>query len=777
MTFSYATTVSEADWTEWITDQTDVTDGGLTLARTASIQQSTLGESVVDLAVDPAGMLYTLDAAGRLSQYNPRTDSRQRLLDSADLSLDEPRAICASESRVFVAGADDERIVTVSPRLRNETGALQSPIAAPVELTFDNGTIYVLDGDERIACLGTTEELTVDWWVRSPVDIAVADDLLYVLDTVDDEPTIRLFQGEREVRTDSYPLSTDAFEIEGTRFVPTAIAAPRGSLVLAGTVHGERGSWHGLFEWDETAGEFEQRHELEGRCRRLISRPLSHSDRRVFYALVGDRRICCALQERQTVAAHPHRDRHVGLAFHRYDAGVDDISWHRLALDLARSSASTQVRLRYFATNEPTVLPFDCDDGEDRKTGEDSANGEDSTSGEDSETSTDGQNSHHGDHTTQPELDALAETARSTLQSIGVDSVWELASRSAAQLADRDGQLETTTVRSWQETARRELARHAETTWTLVDEIDPEDILLRDANGRYLYVAVELVGTPTASPRIDAVTAYCPRQSYLRYLPELYQNDDRSAQFLERYLSTFETSFVDIESEIEQLPRYFDPDGVPSESLAWLEDWLAADEYRDWPESARREYLARAPELYQKRGTRAGLRETLELYLRHANPRDGVPEPASHTRPNDDRSATADESATTTGVSDSNTYSSHPGGDLETGHRLFFFDATDFDRADGAVVEREYGSMLAGERSFALFCGPVDSAAERAAIETIVETEKPAHVDARVLALDDEFVLGDRTFLGLNSALQTRTFAMGEAVLGEDTVLAGPDSM
>ncbi|ELZ05020.1 phage tail protein [Natrialba chahannaoensis JCM 10990] len=759
MEFSYATTASEADWEEWVTDHTEVADGGLTLARTASIRESTLGESIVDLAVDPTGVLYTLDAAGRLSQYNPRTDSRQRLLDSDDLSLDEPRAICASESRVFVAGADDERIVTVSPRLRNETGALQSPVAAPVELTFDSGTIYVLDGDERIACLGTTEELTVDWWVRSPADIAVADDLLYVLDSVDASPTIRLFRGEREVRNDSYPLSRDAFAIDGNRFVPTAIAAPRGSLVLAGTVHGERGPTHGLFEWNETAGEFEQRHELEARCRRLISRPLSHSDRRVFYALVGDQRVCCALQERQTVASHPHRDRHVGLAFHRYDAGVDGISWHRLALDLARSSASTQVRLRYYATDKPTVLPLNGDDFE---------GGED---GQDGENSNDSENHEVDDPTNQPDLGALEKTARSTLQSIDVDSVWELTSTPAAELADRDedGELETTTVRSWQETARRELAAHAETTWTLVDEIDPEDILLREANGRYLYVAVELVGTPTAAPRIDAVTAYCPRQSYLRYLPELYQNDDRSAQFLERYLSTFETSFVDIESEIEQLPRYFDPDGVPSDSLAWLEDWLAADEYRDWPESARREYLARAPELYQKRGTRAGLRETLELYLRHANPRGGVSDPAHRARP--------DESATTNEVSDLEASSGPSVGDLETGHRLFFFDATDFDRADGTAVEREYGSMLAGDRSFALFCGPFDSDAERDAIERIVATEKPAHVDARVLALDDEFVLGDRTFLGLNSALQTRTFAMGEAVLGEDTVLAGPDSM
>jgi len=72
-------------------------------------------------------------------------------------------------------------------------------------------------------------------------------------------------------------------------------------------------------------------------------------------------------------------------------------------------------------------------------------------------------------------------------------------------------------------------------------------------------------------------------------MPEPYQDDPQSSAFLEQFLSVMETPFVDIEQAIDSIGEYFDPNGAPSESLSWLEEWLAADIGREWPESARRD--------------------------------------------------------------------------------------------------------------------------------------------------------------------------------------------
>lgn len=708
MEFSYTTSTSEADWREWLRRNVEIVDGGLSIARTTSIRASDLGVSVVDHAVDPTGVLYTVRESGTLYRYDPTTDLHQRLLDGADTSIERPCAACASENRVYVADAADGSIVIVSPRLGRELGVFPCEASDPRTLRYVDGVIYALDGDDRLVTVGGEDDLTVDWWLQSPIDIAVDDDRIYALDGTSDGVAVRAFSGDEELREGQFPMAAGTFRADDESFTPTAIAAPPGSLVVAGSFDDRPGD--GVFEWQREAGAFECRHELDRSCTGLVGGPTGETTRRVFYALLGEERASYALQEVGEYARHPKRDRHVGAAVHRFDAGREGIEWHRVALDIARSSASTQVRLRYYATDDPAIGSFDA-----------------------------------GDLGTR----GLEPAAIETLRESGVASLWDLATADPAALAERNGRYSAATIRSWSEAAGETLVDHADGNWSLVGTIDPEDTLLEAATGRYLYVAVELVGTPTAAPHIESVTAYCPRQSYLRYLPELYQDDDRSAAFLERYLSVFETSFVEIESEIEHFGRYVDPGGVPSESLEWLETWLAADEYRSWPESARRELLARAPELYKKRGTKAGLRATLELYLGHATAPDAG-----------DGSGPSTPDSTSDGVT-------------ETDHRLFFLEPSDLECIENEATRDQFASLLPGPRSFVLCCGPFDSAEQRAAVERIVEAETPAHVTAQVLPIENEFTLGVDTFLGVNSELRPRSFAMGEAALGEDTVL-GP---
>ena len=89
---------------------------------------------------------------------------------------------------------------------------------------------------------------------------------------------------------------------------------------------------------------------------------------------------------------------------------------------------------------------------------------------------------------------------------------------------------------------------------------------------------------------------------------------------------------------------------------------------------------------------------------------------------------------------------------------------------DRESVRRQY-PLPTGSQSFSVFCGPFETDDERAMVESIVTSGKPAHVGADVVELDTGLRLAGDTFLGINSRLTTREFLLGETTLGEETVL------
>ena len=80
-------------------------------------------------------------------------------------------------------------------------------------------------------------------------------------------------------------------------------------------------------------------------------------------------------------------------------------------------------------------------------------------------------------------------------------------------------------------------------------------VLFDQDSGRYLWLKIGMSGlSPRATAAVRELRVYYPRLSYLRYLPATYQEDKSSREFLERFLSMFETVFSDLESTIEKLP-------------------------------------------------------------------------------------------------------------------------------------------------------------------------------------------------------------------------------
>ncbi|MGO4543391.1 phage tail protein [Paenibacillus sp. 2TAB23] len=144
--------------------------------------------------------------------------------------------------------------------------------------------------------------------------------------------------------------------------------------------------------------------------------------------------------------------------------------------------------------------------------------------------------------------------------------------------------------------------------------INPNDALFFGAKGRYLWLKMEFIASERYTPLIESMRIYFPRDTYLSYLPAVYQEDPASRDFLERYLSLFGTLFSGIEEDIEDLSRYIDPERATGEHLRWLATWVGLETDDYWTDDQVQTFIQAAPELYRYRGTRQGLMKTIEIY-------------------------------------------------------------------------------------------------------------------------------------------------------------------
>ncbi|HKE25416.1 MAG TPA: phage tail protein [Bryobacteraceae bacterium] len=143
---------------------------------------------------------------------------------------------------------------------------------------------------------------------------------------------------------------------------------------------------------------------------------------------------------------------------------------------------------------------------------------------------------------------------------------------------------------------------------------DNPDCLVQSAPGRYLQLRFTLRSSGAASPEIHALKVFFPRQSYLQYLPAVFQDDDESRLFLDRFLSIFQTAFDNFDQYIDTLWQLFDPFLVPDQYFQWLAAWVALPLDPDLTPATKRQLLKSAFETYRIRGTVAGLQQVIQAY-------------------------------------------------------------------------------------------------------------------------------------------------------------------
>lgn len=259
---------------------------------------------------------------------------------------------------------------------------------------------------------------------------------------------------------------------------------------------------------------------------------------------------------------------------------------------------------------------------------------------------------------------------------------------------------------------------------------NPKDALFFNAKGRYIWLKIHLVGTEKETPKIHKLRVYFPRMSYLSYLPAVYQEDPTSSEFLERFLSIFSTFLMDMEEQIDNIPNYFNPNFVSGDFLRWLSSWLgiAADE--SWSDEQIKLLMKNAPFLYKKRGTRLAIEKIVEIY---------------------------------------------------TGEKPYIIESFQL-KADkrnsqlSQVLKKIYGDH---PYYFYVLIKPntIKSEKERIMLQKILDEEKPAFTEAKLIVLEPWIYLDMHSYLNINTYLTERSLLRlnDHSYLPSDTVIIDVD--
>lgn len=86
-------------------------------------------------------------------------------------------------------------------------------------------------------------------------------------------------------------------------------------------------------------------------------------------------------------------------------------------------------------------------------------------------------------------------------------------------------------------------------------------------------------------------------------LPAIYQDDD----FAQRMLEALDEVVAPIFNTLDNFDSYLDPALAPADFLGWLAGWVGVALDDAWDEARCRTIVSRAVDLYQLRGTAAGL--------------------------------------------------------------------------------------------------------------------------------------------------------------------------
>ena len=233
---------------------------------------------------------------------------------------------------------------------------------------------------------------------------------------------------------------------------------------------------------------------------------------------------------------------------------------------------------------------------------------------------------------------------------------------------------------------------------------DPRDLTLYAFAGRYLWFCLTFDNYGQETMAVEYIRLEFPRVAFIDYLPQVYRGADSVNSFLARFLSVFQSPYVDLEDHMDQMPTRCDPAVAPPEFLRWLAESLAVSDQYLWSEERLRTFLPNAVRLYRIKGTRAALEQVIVLYTGREPMIVEQFQPAS----------------------------------------------CPVWRQDAAALRRLYG---ASRYTVTVLMPGGGEADDYAKLWKIIEAFKPVDAVCNLVFLNDEIILGQHCYLGMNSRI------------------------
>jgi phage tail-like protein len=295
---------------------------------------------------------------------------------------------------------------------------------------------------------------------------------------------------------------------------------------------------------------------------------------------------------------------------------------------------------------------------------------------------------------------------------------------------------------------------------------DSLDLLILNEPAPYLWLRGEFRGDGNASPVLHQIRLEYNPETWLNYLPALYQKGEANKQrFLEQFLGLFESFLTTAEQWIDTMPGLLDPQAAPDSPLGswldWLAGWLALELEESWTEPQRRQALANAFTLYNQRGTVEGLQHLIDLYTQATAL---IEEPAGYA------SLWQSEATSTLGFNTMLLPASAQGAVVGTTAIL--------DQSH-LIDQSDYGAPLfediAHQFCVQVYAADVPDAAAREKLQQLLDREKPAHTTYQLRVIEPQMRVGVQSRLGIDAIVAgpPSTWTLTESQqLGDDTALS-----
>lgn len=144
---------------------------------------------------------------------------------------------------------------------------------------------------------------------------------------------------------------------------------------------------------------------------------------------------------------------------------------------------------------------------------------------------------------------------------------------------------------------------------------NPSDLVLFEFKGRYLWICMEFINYNSDVIEISKLKLEITGMSFVEHLPQIYRGGNKKDSFLSRFLFIFQSLYMDLNDEIDGMPRLFAPDQVDEKFLNWLAQWFSIEDVYIWGEEKLRILLKNIVELYRIKGTKESIKKIIEIYL------------------------------------------------------------------------------------------------------------------------------------------------------------------